>query len=118
MKIAFQVCAVAAVCLLAVRVSHADATDPRTQVVQYTEFNLSNDAGVAAVYRRVNAAAESVCRDFGFRDELRFKMMFRECVAQAIAKAVVGINHPKVSGYAALRMKSLGSSVAKIASTR
>src|SRR4051812_36467232 len=55
--------------------------------VRYDDLNLSSDAGVEALYRRISSAARQVCPDAYSRD-LRFAAASRSCQAIAVARAV------------------------------
>ena len=102
MKILLPAFAIATAGLLtAGAVVAAEQTQPRTQVVEFSDLDLSHNAGAVAVYRRVAAAARSVCRDLDARHELWRKSQYQNCVQRAVIQAIAEIDHPNVTRYVA-----------------
>ncbi len=61
--------------------------------VSYSDLNLSNDAGVATLYRRIQNATSAVCgaqrsfREAGSQEQLRHnKQCYRNTVSKLVAK--------------------------------
>ncbi len=61
--------------------------------MKYADLNVSSPAGAAALYARINAAANGVCRTLDGRD-LASKTHFNRCVHKAIADAVTRVDQP------------------------
>jgi UrcA family protein len=64
--------------------------------VRYHSGDLDTLPGVAGLYRRIRLAAESVC---GEPDELLDRLIWEECVDQAIAGAVASVHSGSLSAY-------------------
>jgi UrcA family protein len=69
-----------------------------TRTVSFADLDLSRDAGVAALYGRIRAAAWEVCGQPDSR-QLQEYMRSRRCAEQAIARALRDANVPPLSGY-------------------
>lgn len=61
------------------------------QVVRFTQSDLANDARVAVLYDRLQAAARDVCREHRGRDLTSMKS-YRACYADALQDAVNTVN--------------------------
>jgi UrcA family protein len=70
-----------------------DTTGADQSTVKYADLNVSSPAGAAALYARINTAANGVCRTLEDRD-LASKTHFSRCVQKAIADAVVKVDQP------------------------
>ncbi len=69
--------------------------DVQSVVVKYQPASLLTDIGAHSVYRRIVAAAEQVCpQSAGSR---LISPIVQQCRAQAIARAVVKINDPRLA---------------------
>jgi UrcA family protein len=78
-------------------------TEPgRTRTVSTADLDLNAQSGVATLYQRIQAAAQSVCREeaLAFRRDAR---MFasastrKSCIAQAIDGAVAAVDNVRLS---------------------
>jgi UrcA family protein len=74
---------------------HAQAT---SVVVRFHSGDLDTPQGVAGLYRRIRAAAETVC---GRPDDARLldKLLWNQCVDQAVAGAVTKVHSESLSAY-------------------
>jgi len=70
-----------------------DTTGANQSTVKYADLNVSSPSGAAALYARINGAANGVCRTLDGRD-LSSKTHFNRCVHNAIADAVTKIDQP------------------------
>jgi UrcA family protein len=70
-----------------------DSTGAVQSTVKYADLNVSSPSGAAALYARISAAANGVCRTLDGRD-LAFKTRFNRCVHTAIADAVTKVDQP------------------------
>ncbi len=65
--------------------------------VSYADLNLSNEAGVATLYRRIQSATSAVCgpqrsfREAGSQEQLRHN---KQCYRDTVSKIVAKINNP------------------------
>ena len=62
-----------------------------TVAVNYADLDLTTDAGVQALYRRLQVAAKRVCRSFEGR-EIGKGTKRRACYDQALSDAVTKVN--------------------------
>jgi UrcA family protein len=67
-----------------------DAEIP-TVAVGYADLDLTSDAGVTALYRRLQVAAKQVCRSFESH-EIGRATQRRACYNQALSSAVTKVN--------------------------
>jgi UrcA family protein len=78
----------------------------KERVVRYADLNLNNPAGVQALYRRITAAARSVC---GRNESLSIGLAkAKECTARAIDEAVARVNNHNLSTYHAQKVEKNG----------
>ena len=68
--------------------------------VRYHDLNLDSDQGVASLYARIHAAAESVCRS-SEDPAAAYRTISREadCVSHSVARAVRAVRNDKLSAY-------------------
>lgn len=72
--------------------------ETRAKVVHYHDLDPSTRAGAAALYRRITAAAQSVCADpEGSLINLAAQQDIARCTRDAIAAAVARLNNPLVA---------------------
>lgn len=74
----------------------AFAADAQSQsesvIVRYDDLNLANAAGIDKLYRRIQAAAKSVCGGSGTRS-LQAKLAATHCREQAVSDAVKAVDN-------------------------
>ena len=76
-----------------VGVSHAASQDSvHSQAVAYQDLDLNSSAGVQALYRRVQFAAEQVCGEAGTRELARLQIK-KACVDRAVSEAMATVSH-------------------------
>jgi|SRR5882724_7332564 len=85
------------------------------QTVSYADLNLNSTQGIAALYRRVHAAARQVCSYYDSR-ELALASRWRSCVTSASERAIAAANLPALTQYAQSREASPGVRIAMRAS--
>jgi UrcA family protein len=94
--------------LMASLIEPVNASILRAQVtsvtVRYYSGDLDTPQGVAGVYRRIRAAAENVC---GQPDDVLMleKLLWNQCVDQAIARAVAIVHSESLSAYRAHQIR-------------
>jgi UrcA family protein len=71
-----------------------DSNDFPSVVVKFADLNLSNPAGVAALYRRIDAAARDVCKSYDVSSGRFTAARTDPCVRKAIEDAVTKVGHP------------------------
>ena len=77
----------------------ADAiVNVKTETVNYSDLRLTRKVGVAVLYGRLRGAAERACAPLA-SEQLAAKSKYRACYDDALAKAVVAVNHPGLSEY-------------------
>lgn len=72
--------------------------DPPSRTVQIYGAELSNTAGIARVHERLTGAARDVCHTLDAKD-LGRQMLYRRCVAAALARAVRDVHDARLSAY-------------------
>jgi UrcA family protein len=97
----------ATACLASTATVSARPNDVPRVTVYYGDLNLQRPAAVASLYRRIERAAKRVCARPNARD-LGQVYAARKCTAEAIDRAVVGINMPTLAQYAAGASTSAG----------
>ena len=70
----------------------------KTETVNYSDLRLTSKVGVAVLYGRLRGAAERACAPLA-GEQLSAKSKYRSCYDDALAKAVVAVNHPGLSEY-------------------
>jgi UrcA family protein len=93
----FSMAAVAASITFAIASNTAYAVgseySPPAVIVTYSDLNLANGAGVKTLYRRLSAAAATVCRHFNRRDTAQ-RTKWQQCHEGALRAAVLDVNVP------------------------
>lgn len=74
-------------------------TQVLAKTVQIGDLNLSSEAGIEVLLRRLHAAARQVCSPLADNRDLQRQIMWRNCRETAVANAVASINHPQVMAY-------------------
>ena len=72
--------------------------EARSVTLQYRSTDLATAHGVISLYRRIRSAASSVCGTYD-RALLQEKMMWHECVDQAVARAVADVHSESLTAY-------------------
>jgi UrcA family protein len=103
--------------------SLAMASDPfvtvKTETVKYGDLRLISAVGAAVLYGRLTGAAERACGGPLETVPLVQRQRFKQCVDEAIAKAVTDVNNPMLTWYRESKRgntsenASSGNSVAK-----
>ena len=79
----------------------AQASDARV-TVDFTDLNLSRAADVDTLYARLQRAADEVCQRNNGREHYQ-RRKYRECYAEAMERAVSGINAVQLTKLHAAR---------------
>ena len=76
----------------------ADNTETVSVIVKYGDLNVSNPEGAATLYRRIAAAASTVCGSYESDSWRRGSSRARvdACVHKAIADAVTKVGQPEL----------------------
>ena len=86
-----------AVCSSLVAYSASAEPKAKTLTVSYADLDLSKPAGAQTLYKRIKAAARSVC---GPTDRYTYSTpshAFRQCFDKAIADAVAQVDRPSLT---------------------
>jgi UrcA family protein len=94
------------------------AFDPRSVTVRFTDIDTTNPPGAAALYRRLKGAATSVCRDLDPGKELARLSPYVNCIQAALGAAIVQIDRPALTAYAAAHAVPTGDSAIRIAGNK
>jgi UrcA family protein len=76
-------------------------SDGPTETVRYSNLNATNAQDIAVLYRRIDAAAGRVCGQRLSPGSPFVSKSWQRCVQNALRHAVVEINTPAVTAYAA-----------------
>jgi UrcA family protein len=92
-----------------------DKTETFSEVVKYGDLNISDPQGAAMLYRRIAAAARSVCgADEIDSRRLGSRASINACVHQAIVDAVTKVGQPElVAAYNAKNREPLPITLAQ-----
>jgi UrcA family protein len=71
--------------------------ETRTAIVNFSDLNLSNPEGVAALYKRIKVAAHRLCEDRNAYTRRTWSKTESECKRQAIAKAVNDVHNDRLA---------------------
>jgi UrcA family protein len=78
---------------------NTSADEVQSRKITFADLNLNSPEGITVLYRRITSAAERVCTPFESR-ELTFKSQWRNCMDDAISRAVSSINRPMLTVFA------------------
>jgi UrcA family protein len=76
----------------------APGDEPAKRMVKFADLDLSEAAGVVALYVRIQRAAQEVCEPLISRD-LHSIAISTRCAEQTIAHAVAEVNAPLLTSY-------------------
>jgi UrcA family protein len=82
--------------------------DARSETVRFADLNINNSSGAETLSRRLNIAANNVCRELEPGRSLALVAPHRACVHAALSKALADVVNPAALAYAA----SLGTAPA------
>jgi UrcA family protein len=78
----------------------AFAQDVQKKTLQFSDLNLSQPAGIEALYRRIRAASEAVCEDHeGIERNLKRFFDIRQCMSQAMRQAILKVGNTALTAY-------------------
>ncbi|MGD0493187.1 MAG: UrcA family protein [Steroidobacteraceae bacterium] len=100
---------------LAAQPASADNFEPLKVAVKFGDLDISHPQGAAILFRRINAAAHTVCSPFD-HSGLSAKVRLDACVNKAVADAVATVNNPAL--YAVYSAKMRKTQPAQVASLR
>jgi UrcA family protein len=111
MKNSIILVAVAASVVCSVTMARADASfEPRSVTVRFADLDTTNTQGAAMLYRRLKGAAASVCRDLEPGKQLVRAAVYKNCMHTALSNAIVKLDRPAVTAYAAAHGVPTGDS--------
>jgi UrcA family protein len=76
----------------------ASPQDPPAVIVRFADLDLSHSQGVAVLYHRLKAAAETVCAPQSGRD-LKSQARYSMCWHSALGTAVAKVDQPALTAY-------------------
>jgi len=119
MKNSMILVALATLITCSITIARADSSfEPRSVVVRFADLDTVNTQGAAALYRRLMGAAENVCQDLDPGMVLARKAVYAKCIGTALSNAIVKVDRPAVTAYAAAHGVQTGESTIKIASNK
>jgi UrcA family protein len=75
-----------------------DSQEARSVTLQYRNIDLNTQQGAASLYRRIRAAATSVCSPFESR-LLERQALWERCFSDAVGNAVAAVHNETLSAY-------------------
>ncbi len=97
-------------------VAHADAAPAgHFATVQFGDVDTNNTGGIFVLYKRIQAAAQTVCRDLEPGRDVKRSSLYDTCLRTAIEQALVKIDRPALTSYAATRGAHRDQNVISIA---
>ena len=94
-----------------------DSTSPPQVIVKFADLDASTSQGAAALYRRIDSAAEVVCLRMYISTEA-YKRYKNACLQKVIADAVTKVNEPALSAVFASKYGTSAPVVLAAAGTR
>jgi UrcA family protein len=94
-----------------------DDTAPPQVIVKYADLDVSTAPGAAALYRRIDGAAEQVCSRM-YTSTDAYRRHKNACLQQVIADAVTKVNEPALSAVFASKYGIAQPAVLAAAGTR
>jgi UrcA family protein len=102
-----------------VTVAQANSTfEPRSVTVRFADIDVSGSEGAAALYRRLKIAAGNVCQDLEPGKELARLRVYTSCIQTALGAAIVKVDRPALTAYAAAQGMATGTSAMRIANNK
>src|SRR5271165_695308 len=100
-------------------IASADTSlEPRSVTVHFADLETANTQGAAALYRRLKSAAENVCRNLEPGKEFARTRAYTDCLHMALVNAIVKVDRPALTAYAAAHGMPTGDSAVRIASNQ
>jgi UrcA family protein len=84
--------------LLAPHATYADDQRP-TAAVRYGDLNLDTPTGIDALYRRIQVAAQEVCKDYAPHGTLAPSAAHHLCMSNAVSGAVRSVGSTALAAY-------------------
>jgi UrcA family protein len=75
--------------------------EPPAVTVHFEDLNINNTRDAETLYKRIQAAAAVVCREFGTTRSMVLFGRYASCMHSAVGVAVARVNRPLVTEYAA-----------------
>jgi UrcA family protein len=75
----------------------ADDSDAPSMKVHFGDLNLSTDAGIQTLYRRIKVAARTVCNESMVSGDGRAASHYWACYDKAVADAVDKVNNTQLT---------------------
>ncbi len=82
------------------------ASDVRSEVVRFDDLNLGSQAGVHALYARIESAAREVCGPAESTALGVAAALWRDCVSASLHDAVLKVKHPALTAYYTDRLRA------------
>ena len=78
-------------------------------VVRFDDLNLGTQAGLQALYRRIQNAARSVCGSPDVLGSHIASEAWKDCVSESVHDAILKVNRPSLTAYYATQLRSVSS---------
>ena len=84
------------------------------RVVKYADLDITHPAGAEVLHRRIASAANRVCL-LEFERYLELSQQGRQCVSDAITRAVNDVNAPLLTAYHRSKARGAGTVASSVA---
>jgi UrcA family protein len=111
--------AVALIATSSFSIVRADTSgDARSETVRFADLNIDSSSGAEILYRRLNIAANSVCRELEPGRSLALVAPHRACIHSALSRALADVGNPTVLAYAAAHGTTAAHVTVRIAQSK
>jgi UrcA family protein len=93
-------------------------SDARWEIVRFGDLNINNSSGAEILYRRLNIAANKVCRELEPGRSLALLALHGACINAALKKALADVGNPALLAFAAAHGTIVADSSSRIAQAR
>jgi UrcA family protein len=83
-----------------------DRSDVRSETVRFDDLNLATQAGVHALYLRIQNAARDVCAPAEYPGSRLASAAWKACVSSSVHEAILKVNLPSLTAYYAVRLRA------------
>jgi UrcA family protein len=90
----------------------------RSETVRFSGIDINSSSGAEILYRRLNIAANNVCRGLEPDRSIALVAPHRACIRSALSKALVDVGNPALLAYAAAHGTAAADVTVRIAQSQ
>ena len=88
--------------------AHADArSETEQRTVRFGDLNLGTQAGLQALYLRIQNAARDVCGPAEIMGTRLVSTAWKDCVSASVRDAILTINRPSLTAFYATQLRAV-----------